>query len=540
MPASVSPAAAAAAAAEAGQPHAGTYLKHQQQQPPQQQQQQPELYEHHQQQPLWERVDEACGRLATTMKGRRCVLIVLLVLMLAVSLALIGAFAVPRNRRHDGDEGALYLTPLVESKGATEARQLTVVPMFSNKDTGAEAHAGLVTVNETLQSHLFFLHVQARKNHIEAPLLLWLQGGPGSSSLFGHFLENGPVAIDAHGKLYPRESTMCEYANVIYLDQPVGAGFSRTDDIKGYPTSLEEIARDIHGFLVQFFRLFPEYKGRDFYVAGESYGARAAAALAIRMHSNPDLPVNLRGIISGVGFLGPAVDLFDLSDYYHQLSLLDYQGWQAYTTRMETIRQMVTDNRTLQALQLLFKTAFVSTGEGSAPTMFQRLTGYSYDGNALQSVEPAEFAAYRDYVASEVFKDAVHVGRNALFLREPLINMQLSGDYMRNITDIVSTLMDNYRFLAYAGQLDPIFSAARIEEYFRSVEWSRAEQFRHGRRVPFYAGPEEAGLSGYVTSAGNFSFVVVARAGHYPGFDQTRTVDEMMRRFLTNNLTRHA
>ncbi|XP_075524895.1 venom serine carboxypeptidase-like [Dermacentor variabilis] len=534
MPASP---AAAAAAAEAGQPHAGTHLKHQQQQQPQQQ---PELWEHHQQQPLWERVDEACGRLATTMKGRRFMLIVLLVLMLAVSLALIGAFAVPRNRRHDDDTGTLYLTPLVESKGATEARQLSVVSAFSNKDTGAEAHAGLVTVNETLQSHLFFLHVQAMKNRVEAPLLLWLQGGPGSSSLFGHFLENGPVAIDAHGKLYPRESTVCEYANVIYLDQPVGAGFSRTNDIKGYPTSLEEIARDIHGFLVQFFRLFPEYKGRDFYVAGESYGARAAAAVAIRMHSNPDLPVNLRGIISGVGFLGPAVDLFDLSDYYHQLSLLDYQGWQAYTTRMDTIRQMVTDNRTLEALQLLFKTAFVSTGEGSAPTMFQRLTGYKYDGNALQSVEPAEFAAYRDYVATEVFKEAVHVGRNALFLREPLINLQLSGDYLRNISDIVSTLMDNYRFLAYAGQLDPIFSAARIEEYFRSVEWGRAEQFRHGRRVPFYAGPEEAGLSGYVTSAGNFSFVVVARAGHYPGFDQTRTVDEMMRRFLMNNLTRHA
>ncbi|XP_049275538.1 probable serine carboxypeptidase CPVL [Rhipicephalus sanguineus] len=528
MPASVPP-AVAAAAAEAGQPHAGTYLKHQ-----------PESEELPQGQPLWERIDEAVGRLATTMKGRRIMIIVLLVLLLAVCLALIGVFAVPRNRRHN-DEGALYLTPHVQSEEAGDVRQRSVVSMFSNKETGTEAHAGLVTVNETLQSHLFFLHVQARKNNLEAPLLLWLQGGPGSSSLFGYFLENGPVAIDAYGKLYPRESTLCEYANVIYLDQPVGAGFSRTDDLKGYPTSLEEIARDIHGFLVQFFRLFPEYKGRDFYVAGESYGARAAAAIAIRLHSNPDLPVNLRGVISGVGFLGPVTDLLDLSDYYHQLSLLDYQGWQAYATRMDTIRQMVAGNRTVQALQLLFKTAFVSTGEGSAPTMFQRMTGYSYDGNALQSVEPAEFAAYRDYVASEVFKDAVHVGRNAEFLREPLINQQLSGDYLRNVTDIVSTLMDNYRFLAYAGQLDPIFSAARIEEYYRSVEWSRAEQFRHGRRLPFYAGPQEEGLSGYVTSAGDFSFVVVARAGHYPGFDQPRAVDEVMRRFLTNNLTaRHA
>lgn len=84
MPASAPP-AVAAVAAEAGQPHSGTYLKHQ-----------PESEE--QGQPLWERVDEAIGRLATTMKGRRIVIIVLLVLLLAVCLALIGAFAVPRNR----------------------------------------------------------------------------------------------------------------------------------------------------------------------------------------------------------------------------------------------------------------------------------------------------------------------------------------------------------------------------------------------------------------------------------------------------------
>lgn len=519
--------ASPAAVAEAGQAHAGTYLK----QPQQQEQQRSE----------WrQRVYEAVGRLVFTMKGRRCVLILLVALLLAVCLALIGAFAVPRHRRSDGgdDEGVLYLSPHVQPKETKEARQRSAVPMFFAPDTGAEAHAGLVTVNETIESHMFFLHIEAKHDHMNAPLLLWLQGGPGSSSLFGQFLENGPLAVDAQGKLHAREYTLREYVNVIYLDQPVGAGFSRTASVKGYPTNLEEIARDIHRFLVQFLQLFPEYKGRDFYIAGESYGARAAVALATRLHTNQDLPVNLKGIISGVGFLGPVVDMLDLADYYRQLSLLDFQGWQAYSRRMEEIRQMAVENRTDQALQLLFKTVFVATGN-DPPTMFQRLTGYTYDGNALQSVEPAEFAAYRNYVASAEFKEAVHVGHNTKFSREPLINLQLMGDYFRNITDMVATLMDNYRFLAYAGQLDPIFSPPQIESFLRSVEWSRAEQFRHGRRFPLYAGSQEEGVSGYVTSAGNFSFVVVANAGHYPGFDQTRATNEVMRRFLANNLTRH-
>lgn len=463
---------------------------------------------------------------------------VLTVVLLALCIALIGAFAVPRKSAgQGGDEDTLYLSPYVEKQEAREARARSVVPMFSDPDQGSEAYAGLITVNASLDSHLFFLHIQAKRNHLEAPLLLWLQGGPGSSSLFGQFLENGPVGVDAHGKVYPREHTLREYLNVVYLDQPVGAGFSRTGSPDGYPTTLEEVSRDIHRFLEQFFELFPEYKGRDFYVTGESYGARAAVALAIRLHKNPDLPVKLRGVAGGVGFLGPVLNMLDQSDYYHQLGVLDYQGWQIYKKRMADVQDLVTANSSMEALALLLKTVFVATGEKPEPTLFQRLTGYGYDGNVLRSVEPAEFAAYREHVASADFKQAVHVGRNAEFRRDAAINMKLAPDYFRNISDIVSTLMDNYRFLVYYGQLDPIFAVNPAEDFLRGLDWSRAGQFRHAHRTPWYAGSSEEGISGYVTTAGNFSFVVLANAGHYPGFDQTRAVNDMMRRFVAGNLT---
>lgn len=34
---------------------------------------------------------------------------------------------------------------------------------------------------------------------MNAPLLLWLQGGSGTSSLFGLFNENGPLMVDENG-----------------------------------------------------------------------------------------------------------------------------------------------------------------------------------------------------------------------------------------------------------------------------------------------------------------------------------------------------
>lgn len=109
-------------------------------------------------------------------------------------------------------------------------------------------------------------------NPDKAPLLLWLQGGPGKSALFGLFLENGPLGIDAKGKLYRRQTTLRNFANVIYLDQPAGSGFSFTASSRGFAETLEDCSLGIKEFLRQFLIMFPEYKGRNFFAAGESYG----------------------------------------------------------------------------------------------------------------------------------------------------------------------------------------------------------------------------------------------------------------------------
>jgi len=82
-------------------------------------------------------------------------------------------------------------------------------------------------VNETVEHNLFywfFLH-----DDPAAPLLLWLNGGPGASSMFGLFVENGPLRVIMDGddyKLLPAEQAWTDSYSVIFLDQPVGVGFS--------------------------------------------------------------------------------------------------------------------------------------------------------------------------------------------------------------------------------------------------------------------------------------------------------------------------
>ena len=76
----------------------------------------------------------------------------------------------------------------------------------------------------------------------DAPLLLWLNGGPGATSMFGLFLENGPLRVKRTGdgsddfELYAAENSWADSYNLIFLDQPVGTGFSYGDS---YLTSMQ-------------------------------------------------------------------------------------------------------------------------------------------------------------------------------------------------------------------------------------------------------------------------------------------------------------
>ena len=108
----------------------------------------------------------------------------------------------------------------------------------------------------------------------EIPLVIWLNGGPGCSSLLGLLLENGPCLINDDGRstrLNPYSWT--EEAHVLYLDQPAFAGYSYGDgyDDSEDETDSEMVAEDAYYFLQSFMRSEEGEKYRDLplYLTGE-------------------------------------------------------------------------------------------------------------------------------------------------------------------------------------------------------------------------------------------------------------------------------
>lgn len=457
------------------------------------------------------------------------------VFVLAVGpLIYASATAINKLRPSPGPEGALFLTPYIENGNVADGRRLSKVSLLKER-AHVTAYSGYLTVDKDLGSHLFFLFVEAQKRPATAPLLLWLQGGPGKSSLFGEFLDNGPLGIDATGRLYKRLPTIQENMNIVYLDQPVGAGFSYTENPRGYVQTLEQMSEAMEKFLGQFLIMFPELRHRDFYVAGESYGARATVGIAHRLltRSPGDVPINLRGVICGVGFLGPILETMDSSQFLYYSGMLDERGAEQFSQRFQLLRQVVSSNKTA-ALGLLLRTVGSEKGPRIQHTMFQNLTGYNSHANALVEDSPEEFKQFYRFAATAEFKRAFHVNvSRGLDAQRQMVTFNLAQrDMLTDISGKLEDLLNVQRVLLYTGQLDTLFPAANLEKYFKSLSWNGAAEFRNAPRTPWYTCTEPRRLAGYVTRARDMKYVQVARAGHHAAFDAPEAVYEMMDQFL--------
>ncbi|KAJ4300808.1 hypothetical protein N0V90_002896 [Kalmusia sp. IMI 367209] len=89
--------------------------------------------------------------------------------------------------------------------------------------------------------HTYFLYFEARNDPENAPLGIYLAGGPGESSTYSAMSgEEGPcyVNFDANSTTLNPWS-LNNNVNMLYIDQPVGAGFSYTSLIKGTHDALE-------------------------------------------------------------------------------------------------------------------------------------------------------------------------------------------------------------------------------------------------------------------------------------------------------------
>ncbi|KAG9233250.1 Alpha/Beta hydrolase protein [Amylocarpus encephaloides] len=133
---------------------------------------------------------------------------------------------------------------------------------------GVDSYSGYVSVGKN--QSMWFWFFEARHKPKTAPLGLWINGGPGCSSMIGLFQENGPCTFLPNAtEPTHNPHSWNEHANMLYVDQPIGVGFSYGDETIG---STAGAAPVVWSFLQAIFAGFGEYRNRDFGLFTESYG----------------------------------------------------------------------------------------------------------------------------------------------------------------------------------------------------------------------------------------------------------------------------
>uniref|UniRef100_A0A224YF35 Tick serine protease n=1 Tax=Rhipicephalus zambeziensis TaxID=60191 RepID=A0A224YF35_9ACAR len=401
-----------------------------------------------------------------------------------------------------------------------------------------EAFSGFIPVDGDRSTFLFFLHIKSQNDSRQKPLLLWLQGGVGESSLYGQFLENGPLGIDASGKLYRRKHSLLNNFNIIYLDQPAGAGYS-FDKNGNYPTTLQQATTHGVRFLRRFLRMFEEYRDRDFFIAGESYGARSAIGLAQRMLTRKpqdQFPLRLKGVMLGVGFVFPLLDMINSAKYLYCSSLLDEQGRDSFDMQFRKIKYMATVRNFTAAAEQLRQTVFDMHPAGQK-SLFELLTGFENHGSIVKPVTPMEVRKYQEYANSEEFKKLIHVATSRTLdaTRTELAMKLAAGEFFAKRTSTLVHVLNNVRVLFYTAQLDSVFPASKMERLFKKLQWRGSVMFWEAARKPWYqTTPHNAHkvLLGYEKVAGAVMYNTVLFGGHQISFDQSAAVSDLYARFL--------
>ncbi|XP_048428895.1 serine carboxypeptidase-like 35 isoform X1 [Pyrus x bretschneideri] len=190
-------------------------------------------------------------------------------------------------------------------------------------------YAGYVQLPKSGKA-LFYWFFQAQENASRKPLVLWLNGGPGCSSVaYGAAQELGPFLVRNNGTLILNNYSWNKVANVLFLESPVGVGFSYTNNTKDLRTMGDRItAADSHAFLVEWFKKFPTLKTHDFYIAGESYAGHYVPQLANLIYdrnkrttrsSSPSEYsssfINLKGFMIGNAVINGPTDNSGMFDY---------------------------------------------------------------------------------------------------------------------------------------------------------------------------------------------------------------------------------
>ncbi|VFQ72515.1 unnamed protein product [Cuscuta campestris] len=327
-------------------------------------------------------------------------------------------------------------------------------------------YAGYVNVDKRNGRSLFYYFAESADTPSKKPLVLWLNGGPGCSSLgLGAFVEVGPFGVNPDGKtLYSRRFAWNRVANMLFLESPASVGFSYSNTTSDYAKSGDNrTAQDSLNFLLSWFERYPHYKSSDFYIAGESYAGFYIPELAdliinTNKMSHSTFKIPLKGIMIGNGIMNEATDERGLYDYLWSHALISDE-----THRGVSEDCFSTTKRGMKCYEFQYsavnETGSIDFYNIYAPLCSNNSRHTQKNNVAAGGFDPCESDYVHAYLNLPVVQKAMHANTTKLNY-----TWELCSNEITSWTDSPLTMFPIYkrlfktglRILLYSGDIDAV------------------------------------------------------------------------------------
>nr|ACM17527.1 putative serine carboxy peptidase [Oryza australiensis] len=176
---------------------------------------------------------------------------------------------------------------------------------------GFRQFAGYVDVDEKAGRSLFYYFAEAAEGAAAKPLTLWLNGGPGCSSVGGGaFTELGPFYPRGDGRgLRLNKKSWNKVSNLLFVESPAGVGWSYSNTSSDYNTGDARTANDMYKFVLGWYKKFPEYRSRGLLLSGESYAGHYIPQLTDVLLTHNEKSNGFKFNIKGVAIGNPLLKL---------------------------------------------------------------------------------------------------------------------------------------------------------------------------------------------------------------------------------------
>ncbi|KAG0487751.1 hypothetical protein HPP92_009846 [Vanilla planifolia] len=384
--------------------------------------------------------------------------------------------------------------------------------------------SGYLPINSSSGTALFFAFYEAQQllsPPSDTPVLLWLQGGPGCSSMIGNLFELGPYLLSPDLLLLPNPFSWNRRFALLFVDSPLGTGFSPAPSNSSIPRDQPTVAAHLYSAIQSFLSFHPpSFRSRPLFLAGESYAGKyvpstAHHILAQNLLRPPPLRINLTGIAIGDGLTHPIVQVgVHAATAYFSGLINDQQRAQLETLQTEAA-ELARSSRWSEATDARIRVL----------SLLQNATGLAtlYD---LTKKAPYDTAKLGAFLNKDEVKAALGVEKAVTWEEcSRAVGSAMHDDVMKSVKFMVEDVVRKTQVLLYQGIFDLRDGVSSTEAWVKDMEWEGIGRFLEAERRVWRL---EGEVAGYVQSWGNLTQVVISGAGHLAPADQGQSTQAMI------------